>query len=90
MVVALKPIHDAVGIERINVATYQSVSGGGRKAVEELAEQTAQLLNGRPVVPKVLPKTDRLQLYPADRQIPGERLHQGRDEDAVGDLQDPR
>lgn len=56
MVVALKPIHDAVGIERINVATYQSVSGGGRKAVEELAEQTAQLLNGRPVVPKVLPK----------------------------------
>ena len=56
MVVALKPIHDAVGIERINVATYQSVSGGGRKAVEELADQTAQLLNGRPVEPKVLPK----------------------------------
>jgi aspartate-semialdehyde dehydrogenase len=56
LVVALKPIHDAVGIERINVATYQSVSGGGRKAVEELAEQTAQLLNGRPVKPKVLPK----------------------------------
>jgi aspartate-semialdehyde dehydrogenase len=56
MVVALKPIHDAVGIERINVATYQSVSGGGRKAVEELAEQTAQILNGRPVEPKVLPK----------------------------------
>ncbi len=54
MVVALKPIHDAVGIERINVATYQSVSGAGRKAVEELAEQTAQLLNGRPVEPKVL------------------------------------
>jgi len=56
MVVALKPIHDAVGIERINVATYQSVSGAGRKAVEELADQTAQLLNGRPVEPKVLPK----------------------------------
>jgi aspartate-semialdehyde dehydrogenase len=56
MVVALKPIHDAVGIERINVATYQSVSGAGRKAVEELAEQTAQLLNGRPVEAKVLPK----------------------------------
>jgi aspartate-semialdehyde dehydrogenase len=54
MVVALKPIYDAVGIERINVATYQSVSGAGRKAVEELAEQTAQLLNGRPVVPKVM------------------------------------
>ncbi len=56
LVVALKPIYDAVGIERINVATYQSVSGGGRKAVEELADQTAQLLNGRPVEPKVLPK----------------------------------
>jgi aspartate-semialdehyde dehydrogenase len=47
MVVALKPIHDAVGIERINVATYQSVSGAGREAVEELAAQTAELLNGR-------------------------------------------
>ena len=56
MLVALKPIYDAVGIERINVATYQSVSGAGRKAVEELAEQTAQLLNGRPVEPKVLPR----------------------------------
>ena len=54
MVVALKPIYDAVGIERINVATYQSVSGAGRKAVEELAEQTAQLLNGKPVKPRVL------------------------------------
>ena len=54
MVVALKPIHDAVGIERDNVATYQSVAGAGRKAVEELAQQTAQLLNGRPVEPKVI------------------------------------
>ena len=49
MVVALKPIHDAVGIERINVATYQAVSGAGRRGIEELAEQTAQLLNGKPV-----------------------------------------
>jgi aspartate-semialdehyde dehydrogenase len=56
MVVALKPIYDAVGIERINVATYQSVSGAGRGAVEELADQTAQLLNGRPVEPRVMPK----------------------------------
>jgi len=54
MVVALKPIHDAAGIERINVATYQSVAGAGRKAVEELASQTAQLLNGRPIEPKVI------------------------------------
>ena len=49
MLVALKPIHDAVGIERINVATYQSVSGAGRSAVEELVRQTATLLNGRPL-----------------------------------------
>ncbi len=40
MVVALKPIYDAVGIERINIATYQSVSGAGKKGVDELAEQT--------------------------------------------------
>ncbi len=49
MLVALKPIHDAVGIERINVATYQAVSGAGRRAVETLAQQTSQLLNGRPL-----------------------------------------
>jgi aspartate-semialdehyde dehydrogenase len=51
MVVALKPIYDAVGIERINVATYQSVSGAGREALEELAAQSANLLSGRPVDP---------------------------------------
>jgi aspartate-semialdehyde dehydrogenase len=55
MLVALKPIHDAVGIERINVATYQSVSGAGKEAVEELAEQTVALVSGKgPVKPKVI------------------------------------
>ena len=49
MLVALKPIYDAVGIERINVATYQAVSGAGRKAVEELVRQTSMMLNGRPL-----------------------------------------
>jgi aspartate-semialdehyde dehydrogenase len=49
MVVALKPIYDAVGIERINVATYQSVSGAGRSSVAALADQTARLLNARPL-----------------------------------------
>ena len=44
MVVALKPIHDAVGITRINVATYQSTSGAGRSGAEELGRQTAALL----------------------------------------------
>ena len=47
MVVALKPIYDAVGISRINVATYQAVSGAGARGVSELAGQTANLLNGK-------------------------------------------
>jgi len=49
MLVALKPIYDAVGIERINVCTYQAVSGAGRSAIEELVRQTANLMNGRPL-----------------------------------------
>ena len=56
MLVALKPIHDAVGITRINVCTYQAVSGAGKRAVEELASQTARLLNGLPVEPKIFPR----------------------------------
>lgn len=58
LVVVLKPIHDAVGIERINIATYQSVSGGGRRLVEMLAGQSALLMNGRP-----------LDLAPGEQQI---------------------
>ena len=49
LLVALKPIYDKAGIERINVATYQAVSGAGRSAVEQLASQTARLMNGRPL-----------------------------------------
>jgi aspartate-semialdehyde dehydrogenase len=57
MLVALKPIYDAVGIERINVATYQSVSGAGREAVEELAQQSVSLMNGQgSVKAQVIPK----------------------------------
>ena len=57
MVVALKPIHDAVGIVRINVATYQSVSGAGKEAVDELAAQTTRLMSGEePDKPKVIAK----------------------------------
>lgn len=51
MLVALAPIHRAVGIERINVATYQSVSGAGRSGIEELGEQTAALLNFQSISP---------------------------------------
>jgi aspartate-semialdehyde dehydrogenase len=56
MLVALKPIYDAVGIERINVATYQAVSGTGKEAVEELARQAEALLQGREASCQVYPK----------------------------------
>lgn len=64
MLVALKPIYDAVGIERINVATYQSVSGTGKEAIEELAGQTAALLNGKPITVKVYPKQIAFNVLP--------------------------
>ena len=51
MLVALAPIHRAVQIERINVATYQSVSGAGRTGMEELGKQTAALLSFQSVEP---------------------------------------
>jgi len=65
MVVALKPIHDAVGIERINVATYQSVSGAGKEAVDELAQQSVALMNGQgSVKPKVIAKQIAFNVVP--------------------------
>jgi aspartate-semialdehyde dehydrogenase len=64
MVVALKPIHDAVGIERINVATYQSVSGAGAKGISELASQTADLLNAKPIEPKVFTRQIAFNVIP--------------------------
>ncbi len=64
MLVALKPIHDAVGVERINVATYQSVSGTGKPAIEELARQSAQALNGVEIERKVYPKQIAFNVLP--------------------------
>ena len=64
MLVALKPIKDAVGIKRINVATYQAVSGTGKDAIQELATQTARLLNGKPVECKVYPKQIAFNVLP--------------------------
>ena len=55
MVVALKPIHDAVRIKRIVVSTYQAVSGTGKKAIEELSLQTQALMSCREPVVKVYP-----------------------------------
>lgn len=56
MLVALKPLHDAFTITRLNVCTYQAVSGTGKEAIEELSTQTARLLNGLPIEPAVYPK----------------------------------
>jgi aspartate-semialdehyde dehydrogenase len=56
MLGALKPIRDAVGLERVNVCTYQAVSGTGKEAIEELAMQSGNLLNGNEVECKVYPK----------------------------------
>ena len=64
MVVALKPLYDAVGIERINVCTYQSVSGTGKEALEELAAQSRAVLSGQPVTSKVYPKPIAFNVLP--------------------------
>jgi aspartate-semialdehyde dehydrogenase len=64
MLVALKPIYDKVGIERINVGTYQSVSGTGKEAIEELAAQTAALLNGNESPAQVYPKQIAFNVLP--------------------------
>ncbi len=64
MVVALKPLYDAVGIRRINVATYQSVSGAGKSALLELAGQTANVMNGQDVGCKKFPKQIAFNVLP--------------------------
>jgi aspartate-semialdehyde dehydrogenase len=70
LVMVLKPIYDAVGLARVNIATYQSVSGSGKEGINELAQQTALLLNGKKIKPKVysqqiafniIPQIDELQ-----------------------------
>lgn len=64
MLVALKPIYDSVGITRINVATYQAVSGTGKEAIEELGKQTAALLNMKDIVSEVYPKQIAFNVLP--------------------------
>ena len=56
MLVALKPIMDVAGLSRINVATYQAVSGAGKSGIEELAGQSAKLLNAQDIEPEVFGK----------------------------------
>jgi aspartate-semialdehyde dehydrogenase len=64
MMVALKPIRDAVGISRINVATYQAVSGTGKEAIEELAAQTRALFSSQDVEVEVYPKRIAFNVLP--------------------------
>lgn len=64
MCMVLKPIMDAFGIKRVVVSTYQSVSGVGRKGIQELVHQVGELLNGRPAVHKVFPKIIAFNVLP--------------------------
>ena len=64
MLVALKPIRDAVGIARINVATYQAVSGTGKEAIDELTEQTRALFNSQQPKVEVYPKRIAFNVLP--------------------------
>ena len=64
MLVALAPIHRKAGIERINVATYQSVSGAGRSALDELGRQTGALLNFQDADPQRFPVQIAFNLIP--------------------------
>lgn len=64
MLVALKPIQDAVGIARINVATYQAVSGTGKEAIDELTAQTRALMNSQDVAVEVYPKRIAFNVLP--------------------------
>ena len=64
MLVALKPIYDAVGIERINVCTYQAVSGTGKEAVEELTRQSIDFINAKDIKSHVYPKQIAFNVIP--------------------------
>ena len=60
----LAPLHADAGLERLIVSTYQAVSGTGKEAIEELAGQTAQLLNGKPLETTVYPRQIAFNVLP--------------------------
>ncbi|KKK83931.1 hypothetical protein LCGC14_2788450, partial [marine sediment metagenome] len=64
MVMALKPIHDAAGIERVVVSTYQSTSGTGQQAVDELRDQTSAVLETKDIEPSVYPHQIAFNILP--------------------------
>ena len=61
---ALAPLHRVAGIKRLVAATYQAASGAGHAAMVELQESTRAFLDGKPVVPKVLPHPYAFNLFP--------------------------
>jgi aspartate-semialdehyde dehydrogenase len=69
LMVALKPIHDAAGLERLVVSTYQSVSGTGREAVKELREESAAVLDGKKAEPKIFPHQVAFNVLPQVEQF---------------------
>ena len=89
LVVALKPLHDKATITRVVVSTYQSVSGAGKDAMDELFSQTKAVFTVSDVVSKKFPKRIAFNVIPADRRVHGGRLHQGRVEDDDGDQENP-
>ncbi len=64
LVVALKPLHDRATIKRVVVATYQSVSGAGKEAMDELFSQTRAVFTSNPVETKTFPKRIAFNLIP--------------------------
>jgi aspartate-semialdehyde dehydrogenase len=64
MVVALKPIYDAVGVKRVTVSTYQSVSGSGNKGITALVDETSLLLNGQSIKDLYYPKPIAFNIIP--------------------------
>jgi aspartate-semialdehyde dehydrogenase len=64
MVVALKPIYDAVGIKRLVISTYQAVSGTGKEAIDELQQEVVDILQFKPVQPKVYPHQIAFNILP--------------------------
>ncbi len=69
MLLVLKPLHDAVGIARVNVCTYQAVSGTGKQAVEELRMQSRRLLDGDPIEARVYPRQIAFNVLPCIDQF---------------------
>ena len=90
LVVALKPLHDHVRIKRVVVATYQSVSGAGKEAMDELWNQTRGIFVTDHADPGKVHQADRLQRHSAYRRLHGRWQNQRRVEDGGRDQEDPR